>query len=195
MISRVACFLVQNAPPRGREQYRQRLRGWLDSRRVRSCIQDANGERESRPLARSSATMQRGWIRGSATIRLSRIEKHWVTACVPGSFHFESPFSIDGNIYRYLMPCRRQVCAVVKAERKGTCIYMYMHTYIYVKMSIYNRCSVSMDAEAARRLPRRAGEKFSASLVRDLLVEISFPIFLAPASFLCCPFEARPGEE
>lgn len=31
---------------------------------------------------------------------------------VPGSFHFESPFSIGGNIYRYLC-LLRQVCARV----------------------------------------------------------------------------------
>lgn len=86
---------------------------------------------------------------------------------------------------------RRQVCAVVKAEG-----YMHAHIYICVKMSIYNRCSVSMDAEAARRFFRRDGERkiLDVFITLDLSVGISylsFALFLILYVVLSRP-EPRP---
>lgn len=40
---------------------------------------------------------------------------------VPDSFHFESPFSIDGNIYRYLCRAPGMCPRAIKAERRYIC--------------------------------------------------------------------------
>lgn len=78
---------------------------------------------------------------------------------VLGSFHFESPFSIGGNIYRYLPTYASYARYVPACHKSGA------RRYICKDEHLHNRCSVSMDAEV-RRLPGATSGKNSRHLYR-----------------------------